>query len=90
MKHIVIAGPFIWYIIHYIIGQWAYPTFCAPRGFIGFIESLLLTNAPHCEALRYTLTLSSYNIKYMWIVWGATLLSFLKDKHYAKLPQKDN
>jgi hypothetical protein len=81
MKSIIIVGPFIWIIIHYTV-PWVYVKFCTPAGFIGFLESILLTNTPHCEALRYTLTLSSFNIKCMWIFWGASILGYLT-KNFA-------
>ncbi len=85
MKRIILTGPFVWIIIHYAV-PWAYVKFCTPAGIFGFFESILLTNAPHCEALRYTLSLSSYNIKCMWIMWGATILSYLKTNMSVKIP----
>ncbi len=87
MKRIILIGPFIWIVIHYIV-PWMYIKFCTPYGFIGFLESILLTNAPHCEVLRYSLSLSSYNIKCMWIVWSASILSYLTNNLLVKLPEK--
>ncbi len=85
MKSIIICAPFVWSVIHYAV-PWVYIKLCTPSGFIGFLESIILTNAPHCEALRYTLSLSSYNIKCMWIVWGATILAYLTNNISVKMP----
>ena len=85
MKRIIICAPFVWSVIHYAV-PWVYIKLCTPSGFIGFLESIILTNAPHCEALRYTLSLSSYNIKCMWIVWGATILGYLTNNMSVKIP----
>jgi hypothetical protein len=49
----------------------------------GFVESIIIANAPHCEGMRYALYISGNNIKYMWITMGTGLLSFLPAKLFG-------
>lgn len=89
MKRIILVGPFIWFVIHYAV-PYIYIKTCTPYGIGGFMQSILLINTPHCEALRYVLSLSSYNIKCMLILWGAGVMSFLTTNLSVEIPNKAN
>jgi len=75
-KNIIILLPTIWFIVHWIVPR-IYIPLCVPKGLNGFIQSMFLTTSPHCIALRYMMTLASFNINYAWISLGTVVLSFL-------------
>lgn len=69
--------PFvIWTILHWIIPR-LYITFCTPNNFYGYLQSLFLTSSPHCNLLRNSLILSSYNIYYLQISFAYFILDIL-------------
>jgi hypothetical protein len=86
MNRILIIGSTLWIVLHYIIPH-LYTKLCVPLTPFGFIESIILATAPHCEAMRYALYISGDNIKYMWLTMGAGMLSLLADKLCAKVPK---
>jgi hypothetical protein len=86
MKRILIIGSTLWIILHYIIPH-LYTKLCVPLSLFGFIESIILATAPHCEAMRYALYISGDNIKYMWLTMGAGIVSLIADKLYARVPK---
>jgi len=59
-----------WIFIHYTIAN-AYPYFCAPSNFKGFLVSPFLVSSPHCKALRWAFDQSSLTVDNMWIIFGA-------------------
>ena len=72
--------PFvIWTILHWIIPRF-YITFCTPDNFYGYLQSLFLTTSPHCNLLRNSLILSSYNINYLQISLAYFILDILHNK----------
>ncbi len=72
--------PFvIWSVLHWIIPR-LYITFCVPDNFYGYLQSLFLTTSPHCNLLRHSLNLSSYNINYLQISLAYFILDILHHK----------
>ena len=86
MNRILIIGSFLWIVLHYIIPH-AYTRLCVPLTPFGFIESIIMATAPHCEGMRYALYISGSNIKYMWLTMGTGLVSLITDKLLAKVPK---
>ena len=86
MKRLLIIGSCLWIILHYIIPH-LYTKLCVPWTPLGFLESIIMSNAPHCEGMRYALYISGDNIKYMWLTMGTGLLSLITDKLFAKVPK---
>lgn len=80
MKRVILIGPFVWIVIHYAI-PYAYIKMCTPTGITGFVQSIFLINTPHCEAMRYVLSLSSFNVKYLLMLWATTALTFITEKY---------
>ena len=68
-----------WAVIHYICAR-LYPIYCAPSGFLGFLSSLVMTQAPHCIALRYGIQYGSSLISSMWITIGTWIVLKLSIK----------
>ena len=67
---IEIAGIYIlWISIHFICSN-MYPHFCAEFTAIGFIKSMFVIEAPHCEAMRWVIYNGGNIIHGMWAAIG--------------------
>lgn len=86
MNKILLISSVIWVSLHYVIPH-IYTRMCVPLTPFGFLESIIISTAPHCEAMRYTLYVSGNNIKYMWITAGAWCISVATEKLLAKVPK---
>ena len=64
-------GLYIFWIVSHYISSHLYVTFCVPATFYGFIQSIFLTPAPHCYALRWVIYNGGNNICVMWLLCGA-------------------
>jgi hypothetical protein len=84
MNRILVISSIIWIVLHYIIPH-IYVKLCVPLSVFGFIESILISATPHCEALRYMLYISGNNIKYMWITIGTVIISFITNRLNTKV-----
>ena len=86
MNRILVISSLLWIILHYIIPH-IYVKLCVPLTPLGFIQSIIISTTPHCEALRYTLYVSGDNIKYMWITIGTCVISFISNRLSARIPK---
>lgn len=88
MKKIFIIGiPLCWFIIHWIVPR-IYVPMCVPRGLYGFVQSMFLTDAPHCVALRYLINISCFNINYVWVSIGTAIVGYATTNLNAQKPKQ--
>ena len=85
-KFIIIVAV-TWLVIHWIVPR-LYIILCAPNGIYGFLQSLILSTSPHCEALRYILTISSFNINYIWITLGGLVFTYFSKLMNVQKPKQ--
>ncbi len=85
-KSLMLFLPIVWFTVHWIVPR-VYVALCAPHGIYGFFQSIVLSTSPHCEALRYTLSIASYNINYTWITWGTAILGFMSTNWNVQKPK---
>lgn len=74
-KIIIVVFPLIWFVVHWVVPR-VYVPLCVPSGIYGFVQSLFLTDAPHCVALRYLMNMSCFNINHAWISIGTAMLGY--------------
>ena len=68
-----IGGIFaVWIVLHYGASN-LYPQFCAEKGFVGFIKSIVWTQTPHCVAMRWVIYNGGIIINNMWVSIGVWL-----------------
>jgi len=65
-----------WVAIHYAASH-AYVYFCASPTMVGFIQSLFVVPAPHCQALRWAIYNGGSSIQSMWILFGMWIISYV-------------
>jgi hypothetical protein len=70
-----------WICLHYFSAH-LYTYFCTPANWYGIFASPFLSTAPHCNALRWTISESGDTFKSMWIAAGSWFVSsfFTYDK----------
>ena len=75
----MILLPVVWFIVHWIVPR-IYISLCVPQGFGGFIQSVFLVSSHHCVAMRYMVSIACFNINYIWLTLGTTLMGYLSTR----------
>jgi hypothetical protein len=71
------AGVYaIWIVLHYISPH-LYVRYCVPATITGFVMSVFIAPAPHCQALRWTIYNGGNAILAMWIFVGTWFMQYL-------------
>jgi len=72
---VITLYSFFGYYIMWIVLQYTaahlYPIYCMPISISGFLLSPFMVSAPHCAAMRWTITEGSNIIITMWVTLGA-------------------
>tara|TARA_B100001093_G_scaffold504731_1_gene560983 strand:- start:364 stop:684 length:321 start_codon:yes stop_codon:yes gene_type:complete len=63
-----------WIFLHYVSSH-MYSYLCTPKSWYGIIISPFLATAPHCNALRWSISESGDIFKAMWITVGSWIIS---------------
>ena len=63
-----------WIFLHYASSH-MYSYLCTPKSWYGIIISPFLATAPHCNALRWSISESGDIFKAMWITVGSWIIS---------------
>tara|TARA_Y200000002_G_scaffold382988_1_gene402416 strand:+ start:2040 stop:2384 length:345 start_codon:yes stop_codon:yes gene_type:complete len=69
---------FTWVVLHYVATH-LYARMCTPLTIMGFIASPFLVPAPHCQGLRWLIYKGGEQILAMWVLFGAYLLTKIKN-----------
>jgi hypothetical protein len=69
----------VWIFAHYISSH-MYIWFCVPATIIGFLTSPFLVPAPHCQAIRWTISTGGEKIFAMWVLIGTWLFNHIEVK----------
>lgn len=85
-KTIIFLLPILWFVVHWVVPR-IYVPLCVPSGIYGFIQSMFLTDSPHCVALRYMVSISCSNINYAWIALGSALLGLMPTNWDVQRPK---
>jgi len=66
----------LWVILHFVIPHF-YTYLCVPLTLRGFVLSIFMAPAPHCQIMRWTIHTSGDMINMMWIcvaTWLAQMI----------------
>ena len=75
-----LAKSCIYYLVFVGLHYFAvhlYARWCVPWTIHGFMLSPFVSPAPHCAGLRWAINAGGETINIMWLVLGATVISFL-------------
>lgn len=85
-KTLILLLPATWFVVHWVAPR-VYIPLCTPNGMYGFIQSMFLTTSPHCVALRYLISVSSFNINYAWLTLGTSLIGYASTHWNVQKPK---
>lgn len=79
----LIINNLSWYLfytlLHYICAH-SYIYFCAPRGFIGFIQSIFYAQTTQCQVILWTMNKTAENMTIATLLF----ISIMKDLLFSK------
>ena len=66
----------LWVILHFVVPH-IYTHVCVPKTISGFILSIFVAPAPHCQIMRWTIYTSGNMINMMWLCIGTWIVQKL-------------
>jgi len=63
----------LWVILHFVVPH-IYTQICVPKTISGFILSIFMAPAPHCQIMRWAIYTSGNMINMMWLCVGTWIV----------------